>query len=354
MENIQKLLVSFDGTVYNAIEAIQQGHEGIALIVDANQKLLATITDGDIRRATLDKVQINDSIADLLHYRSADLKVPITAHVGISKSALLSLMKEKVVRHIPLLDDEGRVVELALLRELMKDIQMPLSAVIMAGGRGKRLLPLTENTPKPMLPLQGRPFMERTIGQLKKANIDNICITTHHKPEVITDYFGDGSEFGVNIGYVNEDTPLGTAGALGLLESAQHTSLVINGDIMTQLDFRSMLDFHHSHDAIMTVGIRKFGFEIPYGVVETEGVNITSLVEKPTKSVFVNAGVYLLEPAAFQQIPSGVHFDMTDLIQSLLDEGGRVIAFPIQEYWLDIGQPDDYEQAIKDVESGKV
>ena len=354
MQDIQKLLVTLSDTVYQGIEIMQQGHQGIALIVDDNEKLVATVTDGDIRRAILDKVQFTDSIGDLIQTRSAALQKPTTAKVGTSQTVLLRLMKKKVLRQIPLVDDEGRVVELVLLRELMEDVQIPLSAVIMAGGMGKRLRPLTEDTPKPMLPVQGRPFMERTVEQLKKAGIDKICITTHHKPEIITDYFGDGSDFGVHIDYVNEDTPLGTAGALGLLDSNEHTSLVINGDIMTQLDFRQMQDFHHSHNAIITVGIRKFEFKIPYGVVETEGVEITSLLEKPRRTVFVNAGVYMLEPVALRKIPRGLHFDMTDLIQILLEGGENVIAFPIPEYWLDIGCPKDYEKVLKDADSGIV
>ncbi len=333
---------------------IQNGHEGIALVVDDERRLIATITDGDIRRAILNKVRMEDSVGALIHDRPDELKQPTTALVGTSKAKLLQTLKEKVLRQIPILDGEGRLDELVLLTELMEDVKKPLSAVVMAGGFGKRLHPLTEDTPKPMLPFQGRPLMERTIDQLRETGIDKICITMHHKPDVITDYFRDGGEFGVDIDYVNESTPLGTAGALSLMDKCDHTFLVINGDVVTQLDFRKMHEFHSNSNAMMTVGIRKVDFQVPYGVVETKGIDITTLVEKPDYTFFVNAGVYLLEPETYDYIPSDTHFDMTDLIQKLIDDGRRVIAFPIQEYWLDIGQPGDYQKAMEDAASGRL
>jgi len=354
MPDVRKILVSIDETIFKAVKAIQQGHEGIALVIDSDTRLLATITDGDIRRAILDGIGFDETIATLVASWPESIKRPITAPQGTLKTELLDLMREKVLRQIPLVDEDGRVVDLALLAELIEAIELPLEAVVMAGGFGKRLQPLTVDTPKPMLPLQGRPLMERTIEQLRETGITKIRITTHHKPEVIMDYFGDGSDFGVDIGYVKEDTPLGTAGALGLLGTRDQTSLVINGDIMTQLDFRKMLDFHHGNDAVMTVGIRKYEYQIPYGVVEIDGVGISALVEKPDYTAFINAGVYLLEPETFKFIPHGRQFDMTDLIQDLIANKLKVIAFPIQEYWLDIGQPDDYDQAVKDAASGKL
>lgn len=352
MKIVEQMLVHPDATVYDAVAAIQNGHEGIALVVDESRCLIGTVTDGDIRRAILHGIKMHDSIGLLLEHRSELYPKPTVATVGTPPDELLRIMREKVLRQIPLLDEEGRVVELALLTELIEDVQLPISAVVMAGGMGERLRPFTENMPKPMLPVNGRPLMERTIAQLREAGVERVCITTHYKSEVISEYFGDGRAFGVDIDYVNERTPLGTAGALGLMETRDHTSLVINGDILTQLDFRAMLEFHHAHRAVMTVGLRKYDFEIPYGVIETEGVNVVRLSEKPSYSFFVNAGVYLLEPLACQCIPRGERFDMTDLIDYLLKDGRQVIGFPIQEYWLDIGRPDDYEKAMKDAEKG--
>lgn len=354
MQKLKRLFVTVDDIVCRAIEVIQKGHEGIALVVDADGSLVATITDGDIRRAVLARINVDDNVQSLIDSRPRELQKPITAPIGAAKEDLLVLMKEKVLRQIPLLDEDEKIVGLALLAELAEEIDQPLSAVVMAGGFGKRLHPLTEDTPKPMLPLQGRPLLERTIEQLRKVGIGKICISTHHKSEVIMDHFGDGNDFGVPIDYVNEDMPLGTAGALCLMDKADHTFLVINGDIVTQLDFRRMLEFHHLHQAVMTVGIRKFKYKIPYGVVETDGVNITNLAEKPDYSAFVNAGIYMLEPEANEYIPNNIHFDMTDLIQDLLQDGRTVVAFPIQEYWLDIGNSYDYERVQSDLENGRL
>jgi len=226
--------------------------------------------------------------------------------------------------------------------------------VIMAGGYGKRLRPLTEDLPKPMLPIGGRPLMERIIGQLKDVGIRQVNVTTLYKPEKIKDYFGNGEAFGINLNYIHESEPLGTGGALGLLPKTEEPLLVINGDILTQVDFRAMLDYHREHKADMTVAVRQFGIQVPYGVVECDGPNIRSLREKPEMTFFVNAGIYLLDPPVFNFIPSGERFNMTDLIQWLLDAGRTVVSFPVREYWLDIGQTADYEQAKMDIENGRL
>lgn len=352
MHKIDRLFVSLEASLYEAIKVIQEGHEGIALVVSADRCLVATITDGDIRRALLAKISVDDNVQTLIDSRTQEWGKPITAPIGLAKEDLLVLMKKKVLRQIPLLDEDEKVVGLASFAELADEVDQPLSAIVMAGGFGKRLYPLTENIPKPMLPLEGRPVLERTIEQLRKIGISRICITTHHKSDVIMDHFGDGNDFGVSIDYINEDTPLGTAGALSLMGKPVHTSLVVNGDIVTQLNFRRMLEFHHLHRAVMTVGIRKFEYKIPYGVVEIDGANITNLAEKPDYSAFVNAGIYMLEPEVNEYIPNSTPFDMTDLVQRLLQDGRTVIAFPIQEYWLDIGNTNDYERVQKDSENG--
>jgi len=217
--------------------------------------------------------------------------------------------------------------------------------VIMAGGFGTRLRPFTDTTPKPMLPVGDRPLMERTLENLQETGIRNVTISTHYKPEVIINHFQDGSEFGININYVNEEQPLGTAGALGLMTPPDDTVLIINGDILTNVNFESMFQFHREHRAEMTVATRIYEFQLPYGVVEMEGVRISKITEKPTKKFFVSAGIYLLEPRMFAYIPKNQRFDMTDLIERLLIEGRQVVNFPIREYWLDIGRHPDYERA---------
>jgi NDP-sugar pyrophosphorylase family protein len=203
------------------------------------------------------------------------------------------------------------------------------------------------------LPVGDRPLMEHILRQLQASGILRINVTTHYKAEKIVEYFGNGDRFGVQLNYVSEDKPLGTAGALGLLESPQERLLVMNGDILTGVDFRALLNYHHEHSAYLTVGVRKYEIKVPYGVIESEGAFVRKVVEKPSLTFFVNAGIYLLEPAAHRYIPTGQRFDMTDLISRLIQEKHRVACFPILEYWLDIGQHGDYEKALQDVKTGR-
>jgi len=224
----------------------------------------------------------------------------------------------------------------------------------MAGGFGKRLLPLTEDVPKPMLPIGDKPILQRTIEQLRRAGIREVSLTTHYLPDSIVDHFGNGESFGVKLNYLKEDHPLGTAGGLKSMSKATGSFLVMNGDILTGVPFQEMLAYHHQNGAQITVGVRKYEVKVPFGVVECEDVRITQLKEKPTLSFFINAGIYILEPSACDFIPEGERFDMTDLIQSLLDAGLPVVSFPIIEYWLDVGRHDDYQQAQEDVRNGKI
>jgi NDP-sugar pyrophosphorylase family protein len=263
-------------------------------------------------------------------------------------------MRERVIRQIPLLDGDGCVEDLVTWEDLLTVEDLPLQAVIMAGGMGTRLRPLTEELPKPMLPVGGRPLLERIVEQLQKAGIRRVTVTTHYKPEKIIEHFGDGRAFGVELTYVNEHQPLGTGGGLGLLPVPQQPLLVINGDILTQVDFRAMLAFHQEHRAEMTVAVRRYDVQVPYGVVECDGPFVRQLKEKPQMGFLVNAGIYLLEPSGYDLIPNGKHFDMTDLIQWMLNNGRAVVSFLIREYWLDIGQHTDYAQAQGDVENGRM
>jgi NDP-sugar pyrophosphorylase family protein len=275
--------------------------------------------------------------------------------VDISFSDAVHFMERKRgVDHLPLVDDADRVVGLLLRSDLVDDELLAISAVVMAGGFGTRLRPLTADTPKPLLPIDGRPIMARLVEELRLAGIRQVTVTTHHQSEKIQGYFGDGSAFGMDLSYVTEDEPLGTAGALSLLQQRQDPLLVVNGDILTNVNFRSMLQFHRAHAADLTVGVREWENIIPYGVVECDGVFVRALREKPVTSHLVNAGIYLLEPDVHKLIPSGRRFEMTDLIQRLLEGGRSVVSFPITEYWLDIGQQADYERAQHDVRNGRL
>ncbi len=348
------LCIPPSGSIREAIACMDRNERGIALVVDNERRLIGTITDGDVRRAMLAGLNLDTPITELLARKAnSPYAQPVTAPVGTERGALLRLMQERRVRQVPLLDEEQRVVDHVTLEELLPDEVLPLQAVVMAGGFGTRLHPLTGDVPKPMLPVGSKPLMERIVEHLQALGIRRVSVTTHYKHETIAEHFGDGSRFGVEIQYVNEENPLGTAGALGLMEAPQETLLVINGDILTHLDFRAMFSYHRDYRADLTVGVRQYGLQVPYGVVECEGVSVRRLTEKPLLNFFVNAGIYLLEPAVHSYIPSGQRFDMTDVIQRLLEEGRSVVSFPIREYWLDIGQPSDYEQAQEDVKNWK-
>ncbi|MBU0518267.1 nucleotidyltransferase family protein [bacterium] len=349
------LLLTTEATIRDAMTAIDQNRKGIVLLVDEQRHLKKTVTDGDIRRAILMGIDLDSPLELLLQdqQKIADSK-PVTALLGIGIEELLLLMQQHRIRQIPILDDDDRVVDLATMDELLPNAELPLHAVIMAGGYGKRLRPLTEDLPKPMLPVGDRPLLERTIARLRSSGIRRVQISTHYMKDKITDYFGDGEAFGVELNYVTEEQPLGTAGALGLMEISEDPVLVMNGDILTQVDFRAMLDFHCHHDADMTIAVRQYGVEVPYGVVETDGVNVRRIVEKPTMKNFINAGIYLLSPDAHRRIPHSRRFDMPELIDMLIQEERTVICFPVREYWKDIGQFEDYHQAEADFARGGV
>ena len=353
-ERLLQFLVTPETTIRGVTECINANAKGLALVLDEAGRLLAPITDGDIRRAVLAGINFEAPLQKLLDLRAATTALPpITAPLGTSHAELLRIMNEKSVRHLPLLDAEGCVVDVALMKELIKEYDQPLQAVIMAGGFGHRLRPLTDTLPKPMLPVGEKPMMELIINQLRDSGIQKVNVTTHFEPEKIKDYFGDGSGFGVDLNYVSEESPLGTAGALSLMEEKHERLLVINGDILTEIDFRSMLAFHVEHAADLTVAVRAYDFQVPYGVIESDGAVVTGLQEKPLMQFFVNAGIYLLEPSVHAHIPQDEHFDMTDLIKRLLAAGRPVASFPVVEYWLDIGQHADYQRAQEDVKSGK-
>lgn len=342
-------------SIRQTISCIDCNGKGIALVVDNEQHLIGIVTDGDIRRAILTGVNLDFPVKSLLERQSpAPHPTPITAPVDTPNADLLHMMNEYTLRHIPLVDQAGRVVAVALLSELAKDYETPLTAVIMAGGYGTRLRPLTKELPKSMLPVGDKPLLELIVHQLREAGIRQVNLATHYKADLIAQHFGDGQDFGVEIRYVKEDQPLGTAGALSLLDESEGPLLVMNGDILTRIDFGAMLDFHRDHQADMTVAVKQFEFQIPYAVIETNNVQITSISEKPVVRYFINAGIYLLNSAVCRYIPNGKPYDMPELIKWLMTERRMVISFPIREYWLDIGNADDYERAREDVKTGQI
>lgn len=349
--DLRELFLSPTASIRDAIACVDRLGKGIALVVDEQTRLVGTITDGDVRRAILSGIDLDRSVSVLLEAKaSSAYPAPVTALPGTSDDDLLALMNRFALRHVPIVEANGRVRDLVLLSDLVHAGRLPLTAVVMAGGYGTRLRPLTNDVPKSMLPVGGRPVLEHIIEQLQRAGIHRVNLATHHLSEVIAQHFGDGREFNMDIQYVNEDQPLGTAGALSLLDEPGEPLLVINGDVMTRVDYAAMLQFHREHRAEMTVAVRAHEIHVPYGVVETDGATVRGISEKPVLKHFINAGIYLLNPEVRRLIPNGQPCDMPALISRLVAESRRVICFPVHEYWLDIGKSDDYRQAVADGE----
>ena len=356
IRDIEPFCASPECTIRDLVVLIDRNRGGVALIVDSERRLIATVTDGDIRRAILNGADMGSPVKTMLeHGVSRRRRTPITAPDGTPAVQILRLMGEHAIQHVPMIDEDGRLVALTLLSSFVRDQDLPVRAVIMAGGLGTRLRPLTQELPKPMLPVGGRPLLQRTIEGLRCAGIRHINITTHFQAEKIKEFIGDGSPYDATVHYSHENEPLGTAGALRQMKLDEtEPSLVINGDILTTVNYSAMLEFHREHKADLTVGVRHYAMPVPYGVVDCDGPLVKSIREKPSVGFFVNAGIYLIAPGVCGLIPEGRRFDMTDLIELLITQERRVVSFPVHEYWLDIGQYDDYRQAQDDVASGKL
>ena len=343
---LDKVIVSPDASIREAVEAIDAGAVEIALVADSERRLLGTITDGDVRRAMLRGVDLDGPIDEVIH------RDPVTAPTGTTREELLSLMTSRGVETIPLLEDD-RVVELAFIREVVtEDPESDSPVVVMAGGEGQRLRPLTDETPKPMLEVGGRPLLETTLDQVRDAGFSKVLIAVKYKAESIEEHFGEGERHGLEISYIHEEAPMGSAGAIKLApEQLDRPFILINGDLLTKVNLAALLRFHREEGNAVTVGVRLFRLQIPYGVVELEGegTEVKGLREKPDMEVFVNAGVYAVSPEAVALVPADREaFHMTDVVDLALEGDLRVGSFPIREYWLDIGHLSDFERADDD------
>jgi dTDP-glucose pyrophosphorylase/CBS domain-containing protein len=343
---LRAVIIAPEASISEAMAQLDKAATGVLLICDKVRHLLGLLTDGDFRRAILQRKPLSKPCATIASSH------PITAAMSISSSDALRLMEEHDISQLPVVDSEGKVQKLILSQDIIPHRELALSAVVMAGGFGTRLLPLTEKVPKSMLPVGGRPLLELTIARLRRAGIKTVNVTTHYLPETISDYFGTGEMFGVRLNYLREEHPLGTAGGIKLLKQFDGTMLVINGDVLTGAPFGAMLDYHRAYHADLTIGVRKYEVQVPFGVVECEDVHVKGLEEKPSLSFFINAGTYLIEPAVRDFIPAGERFDMTELISKLIEAGRTVVSFPIMEYWLDMGRHEDYAKAQQDVCNG--
>lgn len=345
---LDAVVIAPSASITEAIARLDKAGIGALVLCTADRMLCGLLTDGDIRRAILRHVPMETSCEGIASRK------PLTAPSSTSAREALQLMAKHDINHLPVVDAAGRVIRFLLRKDLAQSEQSGLSALIMAGGYGKRLLPLTERVPKPMLPVGDKPLLELTIQQLRRSGIRDISLTTHYLPESIIEHFGDGSAFGVRLSYLREDYPLGTAGGLKLMKRTNSPFLVINGDILTGVPFQEMLNFHREQRALLTVGVRKYDVQVPFGVMDLDEVHVNDIREKPSLNFFINAGIYIAEPSVCDYVNAGRRLDMTDLIQALLQAEKPVVSFPILEYWLDVGRHEDYAQAQMDVKNGKI
>lgn len=343
-ENWNKVVINSSASIEYALKVIDKEALRVALVVDDN-KLVGMITDGDVRRGILKGVELTDTVNKIMNDR------PLSANVNLDTEELRKIMQQRQILSLPLVDDEGCLVGLKTLYDTLAVKKRKNPVFIMAGGFGTRLRPLTDHCPKPMLEVGGKPMLETLINNFKSYGFYKFYISTHYLPEVIMDYFGAGEKFDVEITYVHEETPLGTGGALSLLPSTlpNEPLIMINGDILTNVDFSKFLDFHVNQASDATMCVRDYEIKIPFGVIEGEGHEITAMIEKPTYRYFVNAGIYIISNHIINSLPKNERLDMPTLFEITQQQGFKTLKFPIHEYWLDVGRHNDFKKAQIDI-----
>jgi dTDP-glucose pyrophosphorylase len=343
MKNWKMTLVRKDATIRQAIETINANNMQIALVVEDDGRLQGTVTDGDIRRGILRGNGLDDKVSAVMN------KSPVTANRAEPREEIIAKMNKNQFRHIPIVDEKRRVVGIEVLDELLQPEVQENDVVIMAGGLGKRMGSLTDECPKPLLRVGGKPVLETILTNFLQYGFKNFYFSVNYKAEMIEEYFGDGSAWGAKIDYLREDRKLGTAGALGLMgEKPTRPTIVMNGDLLTKVNVQQLLEFHRHQKADLTVCVREHEFQVPFGVVRIDDNAIVGIDEKPVQRFFVNAGIYVLEPHVWELIPKGESLDMPDLFGRLIERKRYIAAFPLREYWLDIGRRADFERANGD------
>ena len=340
MKNIKNIKLKQNATIKEALGIIDSGAMQIALVVDDNDKLLGTLTDGDIRRGILRGLDLDSSIETIV------FKEPAIAKISSTKEEILKIALSKKLHQIPIVDDNGIVLDLKEIEELVEPKIKTSRVILMVGGLGTRLRPLTQDTPKPMLKVGNKPILQTIVEKFAEYGFVNITMCVNFNASIIRDYFGDGKEFGVNIDYVLEQKRMGTAGALSLLkERPSEPFFVMNGDLLTNVNFEHIFNYHTLHKATATMCVREYDYEVPYGVVKMNDNKITAIAEKPVQKFFVSAGIYMLSPEILDFIPQDEFYDMPTLFEKAIAQDKNVISFPIHEYWIDIGRLEEYQKA---------
>ena len=340
MQDIHKIKLTVNSTIKEALQVIDIGAVKFAIIVDIDDKLIGTLTDGDIRRAILDGKTLDDKIETIY------FKEPTVVNANSTREEIINLCTAKKIYQIPVVDSEERVIGINLLDELVKPEIHANKVVLMVGGLGTRLRPLTNSTPKPMLPVGGKPILQTIVERFVSYGFVNIVMCVGYKSNIIQDFFEDGSKFGANIEYVFENKRMGTAGALSLLETKPSEAFfVMNGDLLTNVNFEHLREFHLANNSMATMCVREYDFQVPYGVVNVKDGRILSIEEKPIQKFFVSAGIYILNSKCIENIPENEFYDMPTLFEKLIAMNENTVSFPLKEYWLDIGRIEEYEKA---------
>ena len=336
----RKALLPIDSSLQLAIRCLDESGLQIAVVISPDGRMVGTLTDGDIRRGLLRGLTLASQVDDIIH------REPLVVPPQWGRDTVLQLMQANKVHQLPVVDEQRHVVGLHLWDDLLAPAQRPNTMVVMAGGRGTRLLPHTEHCPKPLLPVGGKPMLEHIIERARVEGFQHFVLAIHYLGHMIEEHFGDGAKWGVAIEYLREQVPLGTAGALGLLRQRLDAPfLVTNGDVLTDIRYGELLDFHSRHRAAATMAVRLHEWQHPFGVVKTKGVDIIGFEEKPIARSHINAGIYVLEPHALDLLGADEHCDMPTLFERLQEKSERAIVYPMHEPWLDVGRPDDLKLA---------
>ncbi|MEJ1087388.1 nucleotidyltransferase family protein [Microbacterium sp. Mu-80] len=325
-------------TIRDALAQLDRSRRQVVFVEDAEGRLVGAVSDGDIRRGLLGGAALEDRVDRVMNAN------PATVAPNATQDTVDELKAQRGIRVVAVVDD-GRIVDVVGEGERIAT-PLPTSVVLMAGGRGQRLYPITKDIPKPLVPLGDTPMIDIILGRLRDQGFRRVHVSVNHLGHLIEEHLGDGADHGMQITYLHEPMPLGTAGAMAQLRGEMTSPFVVmNSDLLTDIDLRRMLGFHRSAQAEATIGAREYGFEIPYGVIRRDGDRVTGLAEKPYHSELVSAGIYVLAPTALDQLEQDEYCDMPTLLSRLMDDDRTVAAYEIREEWIDVGRPEDLERA---------
>lgn len=351
MTKINKIIKSIslhkNNTISQAIKILDREDPKIVLVIDEKKNLIATITDGDIRRGLIKGFKLADNITKIMH-RNFEF-----AKVNDDEKLIKQKMKNLLLKQIPILDEKGRVVDIRTAEDYEKNKKIDTEIIIMAGGLGKRLMPLTKKTPKPMLKIGDKPILEKIIVNLADQGFYNFTISTFYKSENVKKYFKNGKKWGIKIKYINEKKPMGTAGSLSLIKDKKNSDdiIIINGDVISKVNYLSLIDYHKKNKASATICVKKYEMEVPYGVIKNkkQTEEVINIYEKPVNTFFVNAGIYVINMKNINTIKPNTFLDMPMFLNKLINKKNKIFMFPIHEFWIDIGEKNQYEFAKKNI-----